>query len=89
MPQVDPLRFSNIPMLPAPPGNPVIADDPFAPLPGPVHFNGQQYDNLPPHIAQQLGALPALPAPRERGRERERRYVLPPLPVSYFKKVIK
>ena len=86
MPQVDPLRLSNIPIPPAPPGNPVIADDPFAPLPGPVHFNGQQYDNIPLHIAQQLGALPA---PRGRGRGRGRRYVLPPLPVSYLEKVIK
>ena len=39
MPQADPLRFIDISIPPAPPGNPVIADDPFASLPGPVHFN--------------------------------------------------
>jgi len=66
--QIPPLHFNNIPMPQAPflPGNVIIPDDPFAlpaQLPGPVNFNGQQYQNLPQHLAQQLQNVPALPPP--------------------------
>jgi len=40
-----------------------LGDDPFALPPAPVHFNGQQYDNLPQPLAQQVQLLPALPQP--------------------------
>jgi hypothetical protein len=46
------------------------------------YYTKPQYNNLPAHIAQQLAALPALPASRGRGRGRG--YVAPPLPVSLF-----
>ena len=61
-PHIAPLRFNNAP-LPLPLPNTNIPDDPFAPAPGPVHFNGQQYNNLPPHLAQQLQNLPAHQGP--------------------------
>ena len=86
--QIEPLRFGDV-SIPPPPPHPVMGDDPFA-LP-PVHVSflflfflwwltivyyiKPQYNHLPAHIAQQLAALPALPAARGRGR--------PLLPVSY------
>ena len=70
-PHIAPLRFNNAP-LPLPLPNTNIPDDPFAPAPGPVHFNGQQYNNLPPHLAQQLQNLPALHLPPARGRGHSR-----------------
>ena len=63
-PQIVPLQFNNapIPPVPAPAYHPIIQDDPFAPLAGPVHHNGQQFNNLPQYLAHQLQNLPPLPA---------------------------
>jgi len=62
----------------------MILDDPFAlpPVPVPINFNGQNYGNLPPHLAQQLQNLPALPPPlplrgRGRGRGHNHGYIAP------------
>ena len=65
-------------------------DDPFAllpppPPPQPVHFNGQQFLNLPPDIAQRIQNLPAdQPQVRGRGRGRGHDHGHIP-PVSFFK----
>ena len=60
---VPPLLFNNAP-LPLPLPNIIIPDDPFGPAPQvPVHFNGQQYQNLPGDLALRLQNLPALPPP--------------------------
>ena len=40
-----------MPPVQPPPGNPIVLDDPFGP-PVPVHFNGQQYLNLPQDLVQ-------------------------------------
>ena len=44
---------------PAPGNNPFLA--PPAPAPAPVVYNGQQYNNLPAALAQQLAAIPPIP----------------------------
>jgi len=54
-----------------PPQNPIPPDDPFA-QPVPVHFNGQQYNHLPPHLAQALQNLNPLPSGSGQGRGRGR-----------------
>jgi hypothetical protein len=62
-PQIPPLQYNNLP-IPQPlpfPGNTVVPDDPFALPPPPVHLNGQQYQHLPQHLAQQIQNLPAFP----------------------------
>ena len=38
----------------------MLFHDPFAPLSAPVQSNGQRYQHLPQHLAQQLQNLPAL-----------------------------
>ena len=57
----------------------MIQDDPFAILPGPVHHNGQPFNNLPQNLAQQLQNLPPLP-PAGRGHGRGH---LPPVSVNF------
>lgn len=65
------LTTSNLPAIPQPFGLPqaragpsnAVADDPFI-VPGqPVQLNGQQYHNLPPHLAQMVQNLEPLAAP--------------------------
>ena len=67
-PQIAPLQFDNILMPPVqtPPGNPIVLDDPFGP-PVPVHFNGQQYLNLPQDLVQQIQDVAAFPQPQVQG----------------------
>ena len=71
-PQIPPLCFNNLSQNAIPP------DDPFAQhaQPGPVEFNGHQYHNLPPELAQGVQNLNAFPSGRGRGH--------PPLPVYVF-----
>jgi hypothetical protein len=83
IPQIEPLQFA----VPHPPPVPAIAaavhivnDDPFGvrnPVPPVVNFNGHNYANLPANLAQQLAALPPLPAP-----QRQRRRNVPQAPVA-------
>ena len=69
---------------PAPGNDPFLA--PPAPAPAPAVYNGQQYNNLPAALAQQLAAMPPMPVHvdqrrgRGRGRGRGRANVVP-LPV--------
>ena len=80
-PHIEPLHFNDVPM-PHLGGNPIVPDDPFAlpgPIPGPAHFNGQQYGHLPQHLAQQLQNLPALPPVRRRGHGH-----VPPVSLLFF-----
>ena len=44
---------------PAPGNDPFLA--PPAPAPAPAVYNGQQYNNLPAALAQQLAAMPPMP----------------------------
>lgn len=79
-PQIPRLQYNNPPLPQAPlfPGNAIIPDDPFAPPSAPVHFNGQEYQNLPQHLAQQLQNLPALaPVGRGRGYAHTRAHLVP------------
>ena len=69
---------------PAPGNDPFLA--PPAPAPAPAVYNGQQYNNLPAALAQQLAAMPPMPVHvdqrRGRGRGRGRGHAnVVPLPV--------
>ena len=64
-PQIAPLQFHNIHM---PLVQPVV-DDPVGP-PVPVHFNGQQYLNLPQDLVQWMQDVAAFPQPQAQGRGR-------------------
>ena len=83
IPRIEPLQFA----LPLPPPVPAVAaavnavnNDPFGipdPVPPVVNFNGHNYANLPANLAQQLAALPPLPA-----AWRQRRQNVPQAPVA-------
>ena len=83
-PQIQPLQFNNIPVpqLLPPPQNPIAIDDPFG-LPA---INPQQYQHLPPDIAQRLATLPPLQPVQGRGRGRGRgnRPLPPPVCIFYL-----
>ena len=80
-PQIQPLQFP-IPQVIPPPQNPIAIDDPFG-LPA---INPQQFQHLPPDLAQRFANLPPLqPAQgRGRGRGRGNRPLPPPVCIFYL-----